>query len=73
MNRGMACSLLGWCPACGASYASPYVVDRLCAPCQRHEDRVYRNRPEPAVELEPRAFSTAAMRERLSVSGDVDE
>lgn len=65
--------MLGWCPECGASFDSPVAIDRLCQKCQASEDAVYANDSTPSVDTDPQPFSKAAMRERLGVTGDVDE
>jgi hypothetical protein len=46
----------------------------LCQPCQTEEDAMYGNeRDRMDVDYEPPAWSRAAMRERLGVTGDVDK
>lgn len=64
---------LGYCVECDASYESPTVTNGLCPICQKAEDRRYRNDPTPYVDTDTRKYTKAAMRERLGVSGDVDE
>lgn len=47
----------------------------LCPRCQRMEDQLYANEPRPVEdgEYQPWPWSKAGMRERLGVTGDVDE
>jgi len=46
----------------------------LCPPCQTDEDAMYgQERDAIDVDREPPSWSRAAMRERLGVTGDVDE
>lgn len=59
-----------WC--CEASFKSEKDA-RLCRRCQRLDDAVYANDPTPMPDLPPAAWTKAAMRERLGVTGDVDE
>ena len=60
------------CQDCDADFRSERDAV-LCPRCQALDDRVYANDPTPYPELEPSQWSRAAMRERLGVSGDVDE
>ena len=64
---------LGYCTDCSAMFESPVVRDGLCPLCQRDEDAIYKNDPTPDVETDSRQWTKAAMRERLGVTGDVDE
>lgn len=65
---------LGYCPGCTASFPSPIVTDRLCPTCQAEEDCHQVAEDEVAyIDDEPHKYSRAAMRERLGVSGNVDE
>ncbi len=64
---------LGYCRECTASYPSPVVTDGLCPDCQKYQDTYYANDPTPVFEEPPVPYTKAWMRERLGVSGDVDE
>lgn len=60
------------CLDCDHEYPSVAGADAdLCPDCQELEDAVFALDPIP--EPEPRPYSKAWMRERLSVAGDVDE
>lgn len=64
---------LGYCPDCSASFESPTVTTHLCPACQATQDRQYANDPTPMHDEPPRPYSREWLRERLGVSGDVDE
>lgn len=60
--------------ACGKEYWTKTAADHgLCPDCQRIEHEQYTNDPAPYVETDSWRWSRSAMRERLDVTGDVDE
>ena len=68
---GLALMLrLGYCVECSASYPSPVVTDGICHECQASEPT---NDPTPFVDTDTDKYSRLNLRERLSVSCDVDE
>lgn len=61
------------CLECRAEYPTTRFEDYgLCPRCQAQEDRIYAARPD-WWDFDPPSWTRAAMRERLGVSGDVDE
>ena len=60
---------------CGKEFRTNAAGNPLCPDCQRIEDEMYANDPRPVQEIEdqPWPWSRTAMRERLGVTGDVDE
>ncbi len=59
---------------CGVEFRTNTAADHgLCPACQQIEDEMYANDPSPFVETDPWPWSRSAMRERLGVTGDVDE
>ena len=59
--------------ACGKEFRTNTAWADLCPACQAVEDETYKNDPTPYVDTEPSPWSKATMRERLGVTGDVDE
>ena len=62
------------CLRCQQLFTANEAYVDLCASCQTEDDALYgQERDRADVEYEPPAWSRAAMRERLGVTGDVDE
>lgn len=57
---------------CGKEFRGKAGQD-LCPRCQRIEDEQYANDSAPFVETLPWPWSKPVMRERLDVTGNVDE
>lgn len=61
------------CDQCGRDFESTR-DDFVCPRCQAiHDDAIKQTNTMPAPKLEDRPWSKSAMRERLGVTGDVDE
>ena len=64
------------CSDCGKEYRTTAAADEgLCQTCKGADDEMYANDPTPvhAVEYQPWRWSQAAMKDRLGVTGNVDE
>jgi len=62
------------CLGCHRLFTATEAYVDLCPPCQTDEDAMYgQERDKADAEYEPPSWSRAAMRERLGVTGDVDE
>lgn len=75
-NNRLTGGLSARCADCDEEYltTAPAAADEgLCARCQKADDQQYQNDPAPYVDSEPSPWSRAGMRERLGVTGDVDE
>jgi len=62
--------LRGHCIECGQAYPSELVADGVCPNCKAFDPQ---NDPGPYDDTSWNKYSKANLRERLSVSGDVDE
>ena len=62
------------CYACEREYQTADARSMLCQRCDANAQAAYRALyAGPHVDLEPAPWTKAAMRERLGVTGDVDE